>query len=128
MRTDLLLWTVGVLLTASTVALSAHHTVAQVFDITKHVTLEGTVTKVEWKDPHVILHLDARGDERRTIQWRLETLNPQGLSRAGLNQDSFKVGDVLTAAVCVAKDGAQLAVTHEITRPGGAASVSVGSC
>lgn len=128
MRTHLLLWTVGVLQTASTAALSAHHTVTQVFDVTKHVTLEGTVTKVEWKDPHVILHLDARGDETRTIEWRIETLNPQGLSRAGLNQDSFKVGDALTAAVCIAKDGARLAVTHEITRSGGAASVSVGGC
>ena len=69
----------------------------------------------------MLLHLDTRGDEGRIVAWTIETMSPQGLSRAGLTLESFKVGEVLSAGVCVAKGGAHWAVTHEIARPGGAA-------
>jgi hypothetical protein len=71
------------------------------------------------------------GGERRRWQhraWTVETLNQQGLSRAGLNQDSLKVGEALSMTVCVKKDGSRSAVTDAIDTPGGTALVRVGGC
>ena len=116
------------LLLASVTRLSAHHVVTQFFDTSKLVTLQGTLTRVEWREPHVILRLETRGGNGSPVSWSVETRNPQGLAQAGLNRESFKVGDPFSATVCVAKDGTRWAVTHEISRPGSTADVGVGGC
>jgi hypothetical protein len=116
------------LLLASVTALSAHHTVVNVFDTSRLVTLRGTLTRVDWRNPHVILRLETRGDDGSTTGWNVETRNPQGLAQAGLTLESFKVGSTFSATVCVAKDGTRWAVTRDIARPGGAAVVGVGGC
>ena len=116
------------LLFATATAVSAHHTVAPLFDTTRFVTLQGTLTRVDWRAPHVILRLETRRADGSLIEWNVETQNPQALARAGLTLESFKVGDPFRATVCVAKDGTRWAVTHEIARPGGMAVVSMGGC
>ena len=126
MRTRIAIAT-GMLL-ASVAVVPAHHTVSHFVDTTRFVTLQGTLTRVEWRAPHVILRLETRRPDGGTIGWSVETQNPQALVRAGLNLDSFKVGEALSATVCVAKDGTRWAVTHDIARPGGVAPVSVGGC
>lgn len=113
---------------ASAAGLSAHHVVTQFFDTSKLVTLQGTLTRVEWREPHVILRLETRSGSGSPVSWSVETRNPQGLAQAGLNRDSFKVGASFSATVCVAKDGTRWAVTHEIGRPGTTADVGVGGC
>ncbi len=117
----------GILL-VSAMSSFAHHTVTGFFDTTRFVTLEGTLTRVDWRAPHVILRLETRRADGSLIDWSVETQNPQGLARAGLTLDSFKVGDAFRATVCVAKDGTRWAVTHEIAKPGGVATVSMGGC
>jgi hypothetical protein len=116
------------MLLASATALSAHHVVTHFFDTSKFVTLHGTLTRVEWREPHVLLRLETRRGDGSANSWTVETLNPQGLAQAGLNRASFNVGNTFRATVCVAKDGTRWAVTHEIARPGGAAVVGVGGC
>jgi hypothetical protein len=116
------------MLLASATALSAHHVVVHFFDTSKFVTLQGTLTRVEWREPHVILRLETRRDDGSTTSWMVETRNPQGLAQAGLNRTSFTVGDAFRATVCVAKDGTRWAVTRQIARPGGVAMVGVGGC
>jgi hypothetical protein len=116
------------LLLTSATGLSAHHVVTHFFDVSKTVTLHGTLTRVTWREPHVILRLETRAGNGATTSWNVETRNPQGLAQAGLTRDAFKVGDSFSATVCVAKDGTRWAVTHEIARPGGAADVGVGGC
>jgi hypothetical protein len=118
----------AVVLLAAASALSAHHTVAQFFDTSKFVTLQGTLTRVEWRQPHVILRVETRSTDGSTTSWNVETRHPQELARTGLGPDSFKVGDSFTAVVCIAKDGTRWAVTHEIPRAGGKAAVGVGGC
>jgi hypothetical protein len=113
---------------ASATASSAHHTVSDFFDTTKLVTLQGTLTRVDWRAPHVILRLETRRADGSTIGWSLETQTPQALERAGLGLDAFKVGGPFSATVCVARDGTRWAVTHEIAKSGGPAAVSVGGC
>ena len=117
----------GILL-VSAMSSFAHHTVTGFFDTTRFVTLQGTLTRVDWRAPHVILRLETRRADGSLIEWNVETQNPQGLARAGLTLESFKVGDTFKATVCVAKDGTRWAVTHEIAMPGGAATVSMGGC
>ena len=74
------------------------------------------------------LRLETREGHGATAGWSVETQNPRGLVQAGLNRDSFKVGEAFRATVCVAKDGTRWAVTHEIARPNGAVDVRVGGC
>jgi hypothetical protein len=93
MRTRIGAGLLGMLLMVSAVSLSAHHTVAAMFDMTTHVTLTGTLTEVEWRNPHVFLHLDTRSDDGSIVGWTVETLNERGLSRLGMNRDSLKAGE-----------------------------------
>ena len=116
------------MLLASATALSAHHPVVHFFDTSKLVTLQGTLTRIEWRQPHVILRLETRRTDGSTIDWSVETRSPQGLEQAGLNRDSFKIGERFRATVCVARDGTRWAVTHGIARPGGLAVVGVSGC
>ena len=111
-------------------ALSAHHTVVDIFDTTSLVMLRGTLASVEWKNPHVILHLDTQFEKRwegREME-RGNAENAQGLSQRGLNADSFKVGETRSMTVCVKRDGARAAVTHSIAAPNGDIEVRVGGC
>lgn len=120
---------IAALLLAGAVApASAHHTIASFFDTRNLVTLEGTVTNVEWRNPHVILRLETRDDTGNPVSWNVETLNVQGLSRQRLTQDSFKPGEAFSATVCVAKDGTRWAVTHALTTPNGPVDIRVGGC
>jgi hypothetical protein len=116
------------LLFTSVTSLSAHHVVTNFFDIAKPVTIQGTLTRVDWRMPHVILRLETRTSSGSVASWNVETRAPQGLAQAGLTREAFKIGDRFRATVCVAKDGTRWAVTQEIARPGGAAPVSVGGC
>src|SRR5688572_25901246 len=116
------------MLLASGPALSAHHVVGHFFDTSKLVTLQGTVTRVEWREPHVILRLETRRSDGSIVGWTVATRNPQGLAQAGLNRASFSVGNTFLASVCVAKDGTRWAVTHKIARPDGVTMVGVGGC
>jgi hypothetical protein len=109
-------------------SLSAHHTVSSFFDTSNLVTLRGALTSISWRNPHVILRLETRGDNGSAAWWNVETLNMQGLSRQGLTQESFKPGDAFTATVCIAKDGTRWAVTHALTTPRGSVDLSVGGC
>jgi len=120
---------IGVALAAVLVAAapgSAHHSISATYDIDRVVTLTGTVARVEWQSPHVVLYVDVGADA--PVRWRIETLNPQGLKRVGVDQASIKVADRLQLQVCTARDGARSAVTQTMTLPSGRTiAVSVGS-
>ena len=96
----------------------AQHTAAYTYDITKPVPLSGTVTVVEWKQPHVLVHVDAK-TESGVASWIVEMSGPQsGMSRNGLRPENFvKPGDPISMTVCIAKDGTNTAYVHSITVP-----------
>ena len=84
----------GVLGAAS---LLAHHSASSAYDTGKKITLHGTVTKVEWKNPHVFYYLDATADGTGDVMnWSIEASTPNQLYRAGWRKDDLKVGDVVT--------------------------------
>ncbi len=85
---------VGIILAAQPV--SAHHAGATKYDEKKPVTLKGTVTKVEWMNPHVYYYIDVKDSSGKVQNWAVEGAPPNVLYRRGWKKDSLKVGDVVT--------------------------------
>jgi len=88
---------------------TAHHSFAAQYDRTKAVTLKGTVTKVEWMNPHIYFYLDVKDATARVTNWAVEGGAPSMLYRNGWRVDSLKVGDAVTVEGWLAKDGSNLA-------------------
>jgi hypothetical protein len=75
---------------------SAHHSFAAEFDRNMPITVTGTVTKVEWANPHARFYVDAKDEAGKTVNWDFELASPNGLMRRGWNRNSMKIGDVVT--------------------------------
>jgi len=86
----------------------AHHSFAAEYDNNKPVTLTGTVTKVEWLNPHARFYIDVKDDSGKVANWELELGSPNGLMRKGWTRNSLKPGDVVTVDGYRAKDGSNL--------------------
>jgi hypothetical protein len=112
-------------LTVLVMPVLAHHTISAVYDTNKVVTLNGVVTEVDWQNPHVILHLDAKNDDGTLVSWDVETWHLQGMRRRGLNQDFVKVGEAVSMNVFVARDGARKAALDSIELPSGTLYISL---
>jgi hypothetical protein len=97
------------------VAVSAHHSLASQFDEGKPLTLQGVITKVEWVNPHVFLHLDVKDKTGTSAPWTLETLPPAMLRRGGLRSDMLGKGEMVTILAYHARNGSNLAFLRKIT-------------
>jgi hypothetical protein len=83
----------------------AHHSFAAQFDANKPITLEGTVTKVEWRNPHIWVYLDVKGENGAVTAWECEGGAPNALTRQGWGSKTLKLGTALTIQGYLAKDG-----------------------
>ena len=100
----------GIVLAAAAGApLAAHHSFAAQYDRTKAITLNGTVTKVEWANPHIYFYLDVKTSDGKVEHWAVEGGAPNSLYRNGWRKDSLQVGNVVTVDGWLAKDGSKLA-------------------
>ena len=86
----------------------AHHSFSAEYDRAKPIKLTGTVTKVEWMNPHARFYLDVKGDDGKVANWEFELGSPNGLMRQGWTHNSLKEGDVVTVNGSRAKDGSNL--------------------
>ena len=90
-----------VLATATAIA---HHSFAAEFDANQKLELKGTVTKIEWMNPHTYFYIDVAEPDGSTVNWGLEMGSPNGLMRAGWTRNTLKVGDIVSVEGSRAKD------------------------
>jgi hypothetical protein len=88
---------------------TAHHSFAAEYDRDKPVTLQGTVTRIEWMNPHIYFYIDVREEGGAIVNWAIEGGAPTSLYRAGWRKDAMKVGDVVTVHGYLARNGKKLA-------------------
>lgn len=115
MRTNRTLLIVSAGLLSAAMPVLAHHSSKAEYDESQPVTLNGTVTKVMWKNPHVLLFLDVKNGGGKATNWELELASPNGLMSQGWKVDSLKPGDQVTVNGYRARDGSNLANAKKIT-------------
>jgi len=96
---------VFVLVTTWHAPAAAHHSFAAVFDRDRPVELTGTVTKVEWTNPHVWFYIDVKNESGALDNWGFEMGSPAGLIRRGWNHTHLQTGHVVTVSGVRARDG-----------------------
>ena len=94
----------------------AHHSFSAEFDIGKPVNITGTVTEIEWTNPHAWVHLEVKDDAGKSQLWAVEMLGVNALVRSGINPRTVKAGDVLTVTGYGARNGTNTANASSVTR------------
>jgi hypothetical protein len=97
----------------------AHHSFAAEFDRSKPVTITGTVTKVEWANPHARFYVDVKDESGKTNNWDFELGSPNGLMRRGWTRNSLKIGDVVTVTGWLAKNAPHVGNASAVTLSNG---------
>lgn len=110
-----------VLMLAGVTALDAHHSPSAIFDMSKHVAVTGTLTRVDWVNPHIVLMMEAKGDGGKVEQWKFESNPPSwyksvGLARADLAK---AIGQQITVEAVKARDGSLYGYMDKIRLPDG---------
>ena len=109
----------ALVVTAAAVPVIAHHSFAAEFDAKKPVKLRGTVTKMEWINPHSWIHIDVKTADGKVEKWMVEGGAPNALLRRGWNKNSLLPGTEILVEGFQAKDGAIRANGRDITFPDG---------
>lgn len=99
--------------------LLAHHSFAAQYDASKAVRLMGTLTKVEWTNPHIYFYLDVKDENGQVVKWSCEAGSPGALSRRGFKRGNLKIGDTIIVDGYRARDGSHLVDARRVTLPDG---------
>lgn len=121
MRTKLAVLAAGLALVWLAVPLVAHHAVGAEYDAEQPVTLNGTVTRIEWTNPHSRIYMDVKEADGTVVNWNMELTARSALVRQGWTSRTVSVGDTLTVLGHMARSGAKMVNAAEITTADGRA-------
>jgi hypothetical protein len=119
MRTKLAAVIVGVGLLAASQRAWAHHAFSAEFDANKPVKLQGTVTKMDWVNPHAWIHIDVKKPDGTVEKWMIEGGTPNAMFRRGFTKDSLKAGTEIVVDGYQAKNGTLRANGRDLRLPDG---------
>jgi len=119
-RNKIGLITAAALLLAAT-SLWAHHSPSAEFDMSKRITVSGTLTKVDWINPHITLAMDVKNESGKVESWSFESNPPAWFRRVGVGRADLAkaIGQTVTAEGVRAKDGSAFGYMQKITMPDG---------
>ena len=119
MRATLGLLIAGLGLLGSATPVLAHHSFAAEFDANQPVTLKGTVTKIDWMNPHIWVYVAAKDESGKTVKWQCEGGPPNTLTRNGWSRRSLKEGDAVIIEGFKAKDATNTCNARSVMLPDG---------
>jgi len=119
MRNIVLGLVVVVAFSAASLPLLAHHSFAAEFDSAKQVKLSGTVTKIDWTNPHVWFYVDVKNEGGQIENWGFEMGPPHGLQSRGWTRTTMKLGDEIQVDGSLAKNGSKRVNARSVTTPDG---------
>jgi hypothetical protein len=106
---------IGALALLAATPVVAHHSFAAEFDASKPFKMTGTVTKVEWQNPHTFFYVDVTDEKSGKItNWAMEMGSPNGLMRNGWTRNTLKIGAVVTVEGSLARDGSATANARSV--------------
>jgi hypothetical protein len=102
----------------------AHHGRGATYDMNKRVTLKGTVSRVDWRNPHVVIYMDVKGADGNVVTWGFENAGVSQLAQEGYNRNTLKIGQEITAIVNPAANGAPTAIVVKVVLADGSEIMS----
>jgi hypothetical protein len=102
-------------------AVQAHHSPSAIFDMSKVVDITGTLTRVDWINPHIVLAIEAKGDSGKVDQWTFQSNPPSWYKSVGLARADFAkaIGHQITVEAVKARDGSLYGYMQKIKLPDG---------
>jgi len=94
--------------------LYAHHGRGATYDMKKRVTLKGTVSRVDWRNPHVVIFMDVKDETGKVVTWGFENAGVSQLAQEGYNRNTLKIGQEITAVVNPAANGSPTAIVVKV--------------
>lgn len=119
MRTTLVAVAIAVGMVQGAASLLAHHAFSAEFDANKPIKFKAVVTRMEWVNPHVWIHVDVTTPGGKVEKWAIEAGTPNVLLRRGATKDTLKPGTAIVVDGYQAKDGSLRANGRDLTLPGG---------
>lgn len=119
MRTTLAVLLAGFSLLWTAPPAVAHHAVGGEYDANKPITLKGTVTRIEWTNPHARIYFDVAGPDGKVVNWNVELAARSSLARQGWTARSLNVGDTVTVEGILARSGVNMVNARSVVLPDG---------